>query len=97
MESLKFFRRTFEDRVVEYYSLPWRSDIRLTRRFGSVFVHSLIHCPESGNVRWVCSSMHKSLWAAETDVLKRIEFSNLANNSHPALSANVFHDAKILN
>lgn len=71
MESLKFFRRTYKDQVVEYYFLPWRDDIRLTRRFGWVFFHYLIRCPESGNLLWTCASKHTSLLTAESEVLQR--------------------------
>lgn len=66
MESLRFFRRTYKDPVVEYYFLPWRDDIRLTRRFGLVYVHvRTFSAFESANVVWRSLSSHQKLAEAE--------------------------------
>ncbi len=78
MESLRFFRRTYKDPVVEYYFLPWRDDIRLTRRFGLVYVH----------VRLLDHLTQNSVWS------KLVEASDLKSGEQYVMSTIANHNPK---
>lgn len=85
MESLRFFRRTYKDPVVEYYFLPWRDDIRLTRRFERAFVHVKVFDPAAMNLVWKeVSPGLKSLLQAEMFGLALSSNSTNSQCSYPA-------------
>jgi|GEM_PF-3016554 len=53
MKSPQFFHRQYKDPVVEYYFLPANKEVRLTKRFGKVFVHRRLFDAGSSNKMWL--------------------------------------------
>lgn len=68
---MRYFVRTYKDRVVEYFRATCCPGIRVTARYERVFVHREIYDHSSGNMIWQAEPVvFVALYEAEQYALK---------------------------